>query len=111
MRHSAALDEELRSIVEHAEALLEALADEGDAKLARLRERVAGSIDAAKARLDDLAADSERARERAADALERFLTENPWTLAALAAGLGLVAGWWLASDGRERADPTDTGAS
>jgi ElaB/YqjD/DUF883 family membrane-anchored ribosome-binding protein len=110
MRQSAALDEELRNIVDHAEALLEALADEGDAKLAQLRERVSASIDAAKSRLDDLAGDAGHSRERAAAAAacESWMRENPWTLIAIGAGVGLAAGWLVASRGRRRATSADT---
>lgn len=111
MRHSAALDEELRNIVDHAEALLEALADDGDAKLAQLRERVYASIDSAKTRLADLAADAERARERAATACESWMRENPWTVIAIGAGVGLAVGWLLASWSRRRGRAATTDES
>ncbi len=51
MGQSASLDDELRNVVDHAQTLLEALAGGGDAELSRLCERVAASIDSAKARL------------------------------------------------------------
>jgi ElaB/YqjD/DUF883 family membrane-anchored ribosome-binding protein len=105
MRHSAALDAELRSIVDHAEALLEALADEGDANLARLRERVSASIDSARSRLDDLAGDAERARDHWTAAYEQWMLDNPWTVIAIGAGVGLLAGWLLARPRRTRSAP------
>jgi len=111
MRHSAALEEELRNIVDHAEALLEALADDGDAKLDQLRERVRASIDSARSRLDELLADAERARERAADACEGWMQENPWTVIALSAAVGLLAGWLLAGRGRRRTPSADASPS
>lgn len=106
MRHTAALDAELRSIVDHAQALLEALADEGDADLARLRERVSASIDSAKARLDDLSGDAERAREGWSKVYEQWMLDNPWTVIAIGAAAGILAGWYLAGRRGARAAPT-----
>ncbi len=97
MGQSASLDDELRNVVDHAQTLLEALAGGGDAELSRLCERVAASIDSAKARLEDLATDAERASERAADTVERWIREHPFTAVAIGAGAGLVAGWLLSS--------------
>ncbi|MGH8151001.1 MAG: DUF883 family protein [Steroidobacteraceae bacterium] len=106
MRHSAAIDAELRSIVDHAEALLEALADEGDANLTRLRERVSASIESARSRLDELSGDAERARDLWTTAWEQWMLDNPWTVIAIGAGVGLLAGWFLARPHRARAAPS-----
>lgn len=101
--NTAALGEELRNIVDHAEALLHALADEGDASLDSLRGRVFASIESARARLRDMESDSNRATERWAEAFERWARNNPWTVVAIGASLGLVAGMLLA--GRRRRAP------
>ncbi len=101
--NSAALDEELRNIVDHAEALLEALADDGDGRLDPLRRRVSDSIQSARARLDAMASDANRMSERAAAAVERWMRDNPWTVVAIGAGIGLVAGVLLASRRRRSA--------
>jgi ElaB/YqjD/DUF883 family membrane-anchored ribosome-binding protein len=89
------IDDELRNIVDHAAALLDALDDEGDARLAALRERVAGSIDTARTRLDDMTSDANRPSERAAAAFERWIDENPWSAVAIGAAVGLVIGMLL----------------
>jgi ElaB/YqjD/DUF883 family membrane-anchored ribosome-binding protein len=111
MPQSAALEEELRNIIDHAEALLGALADEGDAKLDQLRERVCASIDAARSRLDELSADARRASARAADVYESWMRENPWTVIAVSAAVGLLAGWLLASRRRDREPSADSSPS
>jgi ElaB/YqjD/DUF883 family membrane-anchored ribosome-binding protein len=111
MRQSAALDAELRNIVDHAEALLGALADEGDAKLAQLRERVCASIDSARSRLDELSADAQHARGRVADTCESWMRENPWTVITVSAAVGLLAGWLLASRVRGREPAADASPS
>jgi ElaB/YqjD/DUF883 family membrane-anchored ribosome-binding protein len=106
---TAALGEELRSIVDHAEALLAALGDEGDAKVGSLRERVAHSIDTARVRLDEMQSDADRASERAAAAFEQWIMDNPWTTVAIGAGVGLAIGILLASRRRRgAADSADT---
>lgn len=106
--NTAALGEELRSIVDHAEALLEAISDEGDPKLGSLRERVSESIDTARAHLDEMQNETERATEKAAVALARWIEENPWTAVAIGAGAGLAIGLLLAS--RLRRAPDDDAA-
>ncbi len=100
---AAALGEELRHIVDHAEALLGALADDDDARLDSLRRRVSDSIESARARLEDMERDANRASARAVAAVERWMRDNPWTVVAIGAGIGLVAGALLA--GRRRRTP------
>lgn len=104
MRQPTALEQELRNIVDHAEALLEALVDEGDAKLAQLRERVFASVGSAKARLDDLVTDAEQAGTDAAESWDRWIEDNPWTAFSIGAALGLIAGWLLRSGRRGAAE-------
>jgi ElaB/YqjD/DUF883 family membrane-anchored ribosome-binding protein len=106
---TAGLSEELRNIVDHAEALLDALSDEGDARLAALYERVSDSIDTARARLAEINADADRPSERAAAAFERWMTENPWIAVAIGAGVGMLIGVLLS---RRRAPaPRDAAAA
>src|SRR5580704_15793118 len=93
---SAVLAEELRQIVNQAEALLDAIGNDGDAGLAGLRSRVNESIDAARARLADIEEQANRTSQRAASAAEEWVRENPWVAVAIAAGLGLVIGTILA---------------
>jgi ElaB/YqjD/DUF883 family membrane-anchored ribosome-binding protein len=94
---SAELGEELRKIVDHAEALLDALSDEGDARLEALRARVFSSIGTARDRLAEMDSDADRPTERAAAAFERWITENPWTAVAIGAGVGLALGVLLSA--------------
>lgn len=89
---SAALADELRTVLSHAEELLRAIGDDSDAALAALRERVNASIDTAKARLTDLEAQAGQAGQRAAVAAETWVRENPWTAVAICLSLGLVVG-------------------
>jgi ElaB/YqjD/DUF883 family membrane-anchored ribosome-binding protein len=101
---AAALGEELRNIVDHAQALLEAISDEGDPGLSSLRERVAASIDTARVHLDEMQDDAQRTSEKAAAALERWVEENPWMAVAVGAAAGLAVGLLLASRRRRAPD-------
>ncbi len=86
----------LYQVVEEAESLLHALADDPDGRLAALRERVQGTVDAARARLAEMQTTAERPLERAASATEQWVQENPWTTVALCAGVGIAIGMLLA---------------
>jgi ElaB/YqjD/DUF883 family membrane-anchored ribosome-binding protein len=100
VQSSAALAEELRNVVNQAEALLEALGQDKDEALDALRERVHESIDTAKARLTDLEEQATQATQKAALAAETWLRENPWTAVAISASVGLIIGALLVGRGR-----------
>ena len=95
--NAAAFGDELRNIIDHAAALLGAISDEGDPKLSSLRERVSAGIDTARVHLDEMQVDAERASEKAAEALSRWIEANPWTAVAIGAGAGIAIGLLLAA--------------
>jgi ElaB/YqjD/DUF883 family membrane-anchored ribosome-binding protein len=101
---SAALAEELRNVVNQAEALLDAIGQDRDQALEALRERVHESIDTARARLAGLEEQAERATRSAAATAELWVRENPWTAVAIGASVGLLIGALLTSRGRHSAD-------
>lgn len=94
---STAIGDELRNIIDHAEALLDALSGEGDARLEALRARVFDSISTARERLGELDGAADSPTERAAAAFERWISENPWTAVAIGAGVGLAIGALLSA--------------
>jgi ElaB/YqjD/DUF883 family membrane-anchored ribosome-binding protein len=102
---SSVLAEELRQIVNQAEALLNAMGEDGDAATAALRERVNDSIDAARSRLADIEEQAHRVSQRAAGAAEAWVRDNPWSAVLIAAGLGLVIGTLLARRASSRPEP------
>jgi len=87
---TAARAAELRGAVARAEALLGTLPDTGDADLGALRERIAASIESARARLDSIEARARGAHETATAAFERWSRANPWAALAIGAGIGLA---------------------
>ena len=82
------LMDDLRAIVEDAEALLKAAAGEADEKTEDVRSRAEGSIRAARERLQEI---EEEVRTRARDA-DHYVHENPWSAVAMAAGAGFIMG-------------------
>lgn len=94
--NTAQLMEDLRVVVEDAEALLKATAGQAGEKVDQARQRAQESLRAARSRLADIEGEvSLRARE-AARHTDRYVHENPWGAIGIAAGvafiLGLLAG-------------------
>lgn len=94
--NTAQLMEDLRVVVEDAEALLKATAGQAGEKVDQARQRAQQSLRAARARLADIEGEvALRARE-AARHTDRYVHENPWGAIGIAAGvafiLGLLAG-------------------
>ncbi len=93
---TAQLMEDLRVVVEDAEALLKATAGQAGERVEQARQRAEESLRAARARLSDIEGEvTMRARE-AARHTDRYVHENPWGAIGIAAGvafiLGLLAG-------------------
>jgi ElaB/YqjD/DUF883 family membrane-anchored ribosome-binding protein len=89
---SSPITDALNHVVAEVEAILQSLADDQDPKLSALRERVQGTVDAARARLEEIASVPGRPLERAATATEHWVRENPWTTVALCLGAGVLMG-------------------
>lgn len=94
---SSALANELRNVVNQAEALLNAIGQDKDEALDALRGRVYESLDTAKARLADIEGQASRAARRAAVTAESWVRDNPWTAVAIGASIGLVLGALITS--------------
>lgn len=89
---SAMLADELRKVVDQAEALLNALAEDKTEVAGAVRKRVRTSIDTAKARLSDVERQTGTMARRASVSTQAYVRENPWTVAGGALATGLVLG-------------------
>lgn len=89
---SERLVQDLRILVTDAEELVKATAAETGEHIRDARLRLQDRLHAARTRL----ADAERAlvekSKAAAQATDRFAHENPWKVAGIAAGVGLLLG-------------------
>ena len=83
MKKAASVDllDDLRAVVEDAEALLRATADQGGAKVEEVRARTEERLRAARERLEGVGRQ-----------LDDRVRESPWTAVGVAAGIGLVVG-------------------
>jgi len=89
---SAQLMDDLRIVVEDAEALLKATAGQAGERVDQVRTRAEESLRAARARLDEFEGEvADRARE-AARSTDRYVHENPWGAIGIAAGVAFILG-------------------
>lgn len=83
---------DLKVLIDDAEELLKATANQAGEKVASVRQRVEQSLDEGKrslAEAEDLLLDTSKEAAKAADA---YVRENPWNAVGIAAGIGLVLG-------------------
>lgn len=86
------LVQDMRNVIEDAEDLLRATANQAGEKIAVARERIQDSLHQAKVKLAEAEAMvSERARQ-AARYTDEYVHENPWRAIGVAAGIGLLLG-------------------
>jgi ElaB/YqjD/DUF883 family membrane-anchored ribosome-binding protein len=93
---TAQLMEDLRVVVEDAEALIKATAGQTGEKFESARSRAEESLRAARARLADIEGEVSLRARQAARHTDLYVHENPWGAIGVAAGvaflLGLLAG-------------------
>jgi ElaB/YqjD/DUF883 family membrane-anchored ribosome-binding protein len=89
---SAMLANELRNVVDGAEALLHALSEDKNEAAGEVRQRVRASIDLAKARLSELERQAVSMAQQASVTTQAYVRENPWTVAGGALATGLMLG-------------------
>jgi ElaB/YqjD/DUF883 family membrane-anchored ribosome-binding protein len=87
------LMQDLRLVVEDAEALLRATAGEADETIAQARRRAEESVRQARTRLADMGADLEAQLGAGVRAADEYVHENPWQSVAVAAGVAFLVGY------------------
>lgn len=86
------LVQDLRTLVADAEDLVKATAAETGERIKGARARLEDNLRVARARLTDVEQVLNEKARVAAAATDRFAHENPWRVAGIAAGLGLLLG-------------------
>jgi ElaB/YqjD/DUF883 family membrane-anchored ribosome-binding protein len=90
------LVEDLKVVMQDADALLRATADQSGEKAAEARRRIQASLDSARARLHSAQQSALQFGEDALHDTETYVRQNPWQSVGIAAGIGLVLGVLLA---------------
>ena len=83
---------DLRTLVADAEDLVKATAAETGERIKGARTRLEDNLRIARARLADAELVLNEKARVAAEATDRFAHDNPWKVAGIAAGLGLLLG-------------------
>jgi len=83
---------DLKSVVNDAEALLNATSTQTGEKLQAVRARAEESLRQAKARLTEIEQEAIRRAKEIADATDEYVRDNPWQSVGIAAGIGLLLG-------------------
>jgi ElaB/YqjD/DUF883 family membrane-anchored ribosome-binding protein len=92
---SEKLLQDLQTVVEDAEALLQATATQTGERIDTIRTRARESLKQARTRLVEAEGEAvEQAREVAASA-DEYVRERPWQAVGVAAGVGLLLGLLL----------------
>jgi ElaB/YqjD/DUF883 family membrane-anchored ribosome-binding protein len=83
---------DLKSVVNDAEALLNATSTQTGDKIQAVRARAEESLRQAKARLTEVEQEAVRRAKEIADATDEYVRDNPWQSVGIAAGIGLLLG-------------------
>lgn len=86
------LVEDLKTVMNDAEALLRATSAQTGEKIQEVRARAEESLRQARERLSEVEEEALRRARELADATEEYVRDNPWQSVGIAAGIGLVLG-------------------
>lgn len=89
------LFEDLKAVVEDAEALLSATAGQAGDRIAEARSRAEATVKAARKRMGDLQEDVIEQTKEAAEQAEEYVRSNPWQAVGIAAAVGVIIGLML----------------
>jgi ElaB/YqjD/DUF883 family membrane-anchored ribosome-binding protein len=92
---TAKLIDDLRIVVEDAEALLAATADAAGEPARVVRGQASAAVEQARARLSELESEIRTRAGAAAEEASRLVRENPWQSLGVAAAVGVVVGMLL----------------
>jgi ElaB/YqjD/DUF883 family membrane-anchored ribosome-binding protein len=84
--------EDLQDVVADAEGLLKATANQAGEKVQEARARAEESIHAARERLGEVKQSAFRKGRELYETSDEYVHENPWRVAGIAAGAGLLIG-------------------
>ena len=84
--------QDLKTVVEDAEALLQATATQTGERIDTVRSRARESLQRAKARLDEAEGEARQQVREVAASTDEYVRSNPWQAVGIAAGFALLLG-------------------
>lgn len=89
------LFDDLKAVVEDAEALLTATAGQAGDRISEARSRAEATVKAARKRMSDLQDDVVEQTKEAAEQADEYVRKNPWQAVGIAAAAGVIIGLML----------------
>jgi ElaB/YqjD/DUF883 family membrane-anchored ribosome-binding protein len=83
---------DLQTVIDDAEALLQATASQTGEKIEAVRSRARMSVNQARERLADVQTKAADQARQAAESADEYVRRNPWQAVGIAAGIGLLVG-------------------
>lgn len=83
---------DLQTVIEDAEALLQATASQTGEKIEAVRSRARTSLNQARQRLSEVQVKAADQARQAAESADEYVHKNPWQAVGIAAGIGLLVG-------------------
>lgn len=83
---------DLQTVIEDAEALLQATASQTGEKIESVRLRARASVKQARERLSEVQRTAADQAKQAAESADLYVHKNPWQAVGIAAGIGLLLG-------------------
>jgi ElaB/YqjD/DUF883 family membrane-anchored ribosome-binding protein len=93
--NTSKLVEDLKVVMQDAEALIRATSSQTGEKIQEVRARAEESLRQAKVRLEQMEEEAVKRAREVAQATEDYVRENPWQSVGIAAGIGLLVGLLL----------------
>ncbi|HYB51795.1 MAG TPA: DUF883 family protein [Burkholderiaceae bacterium] len=90
-----ALARDFKNVVADAEELLQALGNDGDAKVKAMKSRVQASLNQARERLGDMQSSVVDSAKAAANATDEYVHHNPWQAIGVVAVFGALVGYLI----------------
>jgi len=90
-----ALARDFKNVVSDAEELLQALGNDGDAKIKAMKSRVQASLNQARERLGELQSSVVDNAKAAANATDQYVHHNPWQAVGISALVGAFVGYLI----------------
>lgn len=83
---------DMQTVIEDAEALLQATASQTGEKIEAVRVRAKASLQQARERLSEIQKKTTDQAREVAESADEYVHKNPWQAAGIAAGIGLLLG-------------------